>query len=139
MAWKRECIFYIKGEPEEIIDPDTNEALGEVAHINVVVRADEVAANFCIARTFRTRRIKVSEALEGGPLYGSVSASLNPLAKSFQPLRQAQYEVRVETLRLDPKKGQPINPSDSIVKVGDLAESVQPDKDINPVTTTLFR
>lgn len=131
--------FYIKGEPDEIIDPDTNEQLGKIAHIKVVVRADEVADKLCIAHTFRTRRIQVSEAVEGGSLYGSVGASLNPLAKSLQPPRQAQYEEKVETLRLDPKKGRPINPADSIVKVGDIAVFVEPEEDIDPVTTTLFR
>jgi hypothetical protein len=131
--------FYIKGEPEEITDPDTDQVLGEVAPIKVVVRADEVAEKFCIARTFRSRRVKVSDAVEGGVLYGSLGAGMNPLRDALQPPRPAKFETQIETLRMDPKKGSPIKAAESVVQRGDVAESVSEDEDINPVTTTLFR
>ncbi len=131
--------FYIKGEPEAIFDPDTKEPLGEVAHIKVVVRADEVAEKFCIARTFRTSRVKVSEAVTGGSLYDQIGGTINPLRSALQPPKPAQYETRIETLAIDPRKGRPIREADSVVKIGDVAESVATGEDINPVTTTLFR
>ena len=129
--------FYIKDKPIDVLDPDTGEQLGSVTPIKVVVRVAEVSERFCIARTFRTHRVKVSEAVQGSPLYQAMRWS--SLGSQLRPPQPAQYETRVETFRLDPKKGEPINLSESVVNVGDVAESVLEDEDIDPVTTTLFR
>lgn len=128
--------FYIKGEPIEIKDPDTDELLGNVTPIKVVVRAEEVSERFCIARTFRTHRVKVKDEVKASPLYTAMRGSLG---MQLQPPEPAKFETRVETLRFDPKKGEPISSSESVVNIGDVVESVLEGEDINPVTTTLFR
>lgn len=128
--------FYIKGESIDVPDPDTGESLGEVSPIKIVVRAEEVSERFCIARTFRSRRVKVRDAIPGNDALGK---TLGSWRQQLQPPRPAEYETRVETLRMDPAKGSPIDVSESIVRVGDVAESVLSGEDIDPVTMTLFR
>ena len=132
---ERGTYFYVKADPIGITDPDTGESLGEVLPIKIVVRADEVSERFCIARTFRSRRVLVQEAQPGNEGLGRAIGSWR---QQLQPPRPAQYETRVETLRIDPKKGAPIAEYESVVSVGDLVESVLKGEDINPVTTTLF-
>ncbi|MCK9824030.1 hypothetical protein NOCD_11095 [Nocardioides cavernae] len=128
--------FYVRDEPVVITDPDSGESLGEVLPIKIVVRADEVDEKFCIARTFRSRRVLVREAEPGNDQFGAV---LKSWRAQLQPPRPAEYETRVETLRVDPTKGSPIDDRDSIVRVGDVVESVLAGEDIDPVTTTLFK
>lgn len=126
--------FYVRAEPLTITDPDTEEPLGEVLPIKIVVRAEEVSEKFCIARTFRSRQVKVRDAEPGNELLLGLD-----WRRQLQPPRPAQYETQVETLRMDPKKGSPISASESVVRVGDVVESVLRGEDIDPVTTTLFR
>lgn len=128
--------FYIKDEPLEITDPDSGKPIGTVSPIKVVVQAEEIADKFCIARTFRTSRVKISDEIKGGSLYGAISTGR--LDNWLQPPKPAQFETKIETLRYDPKKGKQISSGESVVKIGDLAESVSTGEDINPVTTTLF-
>jgi hypothetical protein len=124
--------FYVRAEPIEVTDPDSGVVLGEVSPIKVVVEVAEVAEKFSIARTFRTRRVRVDSGARAGSMLGSVSSM-------FQPPRQAAFETQVETLRPDPKLGTPIREQDSIVNRGDVVESVPPGENADPVTTTLFR
>lgn len=126
-------IFYVRDEPIEVRDPDSDEVLGSVTPIKVVVRAEEVTERICIARTFRSTRVLVAAAVPGGAMHGGGLGNL------FQPPRPAEFETRTETLRLDPNMGEPIDDYDSVVQVGDLVESVLPGEDTNPVTTTLFK
>ena len=135
---KPDMYFYIKDDPIEVTDPDSGEVIGNVTPIKVVVKVHEVADKFLIARTFRSRKILVEEARPGGSLYNSVVGA-GRLDNFLQPPRPAQYDTQIETLRLDRKKGEYISESDSVVQVGDAAESVVKGEDINPVTTTLFR
>jgi hypothetical protein len=130
--------FYIKGDPIDIADPDTNESLGSVTPIKIVVQVGEVSEKFCIARTFRSQRVKVADAVKGGDLYSSFAMG-GGLGRQFQPPQPAKYETRVETLRIDPKRGEPLALGDSVVSVGDAVESVLEGEDIDPVTTTMFR
>lgn len=134
---KPDMYFYIKDDPIEVTDPDSGDVIGNVTPIKVVVRVHEVAEKFCIARTFRSRRILVEEAKTGGSLYNVMGAGR--LDNYLQPPRPAKFDTQVETLRLDPKKGEYISENESVVQVGDAAESVLKGEDINPVTTTLFR
>lgn len=133
--------FYVRDQPVAVKDPDTGDVLGEVSPIKIVVRAEEVAPRFCIARTFRSRRVMVREEEPGNPGLAGLSGVLGVESwrQQLQPPRPAEYETRIETLRMDPKKGSPISASESVVRVGDLVESVIKGEDINPVTTTLFR
>lgn len=129
--------FRVKDEAVRVEDPDTGELLGEVSPVKVVVRAEEVDEKFCIARTFRSRRVLVKEAQPGNEALGR--ALMGEWRQQLQPPRPAQYETKVETLRMDPKKGSPISHTESVVRVGDSVESVLEGEDIDPVTTTLFR
>lgn len=131
--------FYIKSDPITVTDPDSKEELGQVSPIRAVVQVWEVAEKFCIARTFRTKRVKVSDAVQGGEMYRSLSLATGGLGRQLQPPRPAQYETRTETLRLDRNADQELPTSESVVSVGDVVESVLEGEDIDPVTTTLFR
>ena len=128
--------FRVMAEAIDVPDPDTGESLGQVSSVKVVVRVDEVAERFAIARTFRTRRVKVSDAQPGNE---NVGLALTSWRQSIQPPIPAKYETRVETLKADPRAGAPISESESVVRVGDIVELILPGEDWDPVTTTLFR
>lgn len=130
--------FYVKGDPIEVIDPDTQELLGSVTATKAVVQVREVGPKFCIARTFRTRRVKVQDATKGGSLYGMTS-NVGGLGAALQPPQPAKYETQSETLRIDPNEGEPLDPWESVVNVGDRVESLLEGESLDPATTTLFR
>jgi hypothetical protein len=118
-------LFRVKGPDVTIKDPDTGDILGKVSKVKVVVRVEEVADRFSIARTFRTRRVNIGGEydLTGG------------LARMLQPPR---WETRVETLRRNTRDGESIDPSESVVSVGDIVETAD-EGDEDAVTTTTWR
>lgn len=128
--------FKVKGKDVPVIDPDSEEELGVVSPVKVVVQVDEVAPKFSIARTFRQHQVKVQEATEGGAGYYATSGGLRGM---FQPPAPEKWETRVETLRLDPSKGEPLPETQSVVSPGDVVESVLEGESIDHVTTTLFK
>jgi len=130
-------IFLVKGQPDKIVDPDTEEVLGEVEPVKVVVRVEAVDTKFAIARTFRTRRVMTDAGDPGNPM-GRASAYLS-LARQLQPPRPPTYETRTETLRLDPSKNRPLSPSDSAVNVGDRVVQLGEGQDVDQMTFTVFR
>lgn len=131
--------FAIKGPPVEVTDPETNEPIGSVAPVKVVVQVADVDEKFCIARTFRTRSVLVRAAQEAGPMYNGL-VGVGRLDSYLQPPRPAEYETLVETLRVNPDAvGVPIAEEESAVQVGDIAESLAKGDDVNPATMTLFR
>lgn len=127
--------FYIMGDPEEITDPDSGEPLGEVTPIKAVVRVREVGTRFCIARTYRTRKVQVAEAKEGSAYMKSI---MNPLGDLLQPPAPAKYETRFDTFRIDPQEGVPIDETESVVSVGDIAQSLIEGESLDPATATLY-
>ncbi|MEW2508403.1 hypothetical protein AB0878_48890 [Amycolatopsis sp. NPDC047767] len=116
--------FRVKGQPISVVDPDTKEEIGTIAKVKVVVRVVEVAERFCIARTFRSRKINVGGDHPGLGISGM-----------FQP---PKWETRVETLRRDPSADTEISATESIVSVGDLVELADPD-DLEAEATTIWR
>ncbi len=118
-------IFRVKGADIDVTDPDTGEPLGQVSRIKVLVRAEEVAEKFCIARTFRTRNVNV-----GGTNVAGLS-----LSEMFQP---PKWETRVETLRRDPEADTRMSAAQSVVSVGDLVETAD-DEDMDAAATTAWR
>jgi len=113
----------VSGSPTKIVDPDTDELLGEVVHTKAVVRVYEVQTRFSLARTFRTRRVNV-----GG--------SGSPFGRIFEP---ARFENRVETLRRSDSAGKPLSLEESVVSIGDIAEVIESD-DVNDIpSTTVWR
>lgn len=119
-------IFRVKGAPIDITDPDSGASLGTVSSVKLFVRAEEVDGKFCIARTFRTKRVNV-----GG--YGGIGS----LSGILQP---PKYETRVETLRRGRYAGEPISEEESLVEVGDLVESLADGEEVDAdITTTLWR
>lgn len=130
-------IFRVNGDKIVVIDPESGEDIGNVAPVKVFVRVEEVGQKFAIARTFREKRLKVQDAVEAGP--GYYSLKLGGLGGMFQPPAPAKWETRIETLRSDPTKGEPLHAEDSLVAVGDTVESVPADENIDQITTTLYR
>lgn len=130
-------VFKVKGDEIEVPDPDTGESLGVVAPVKVFVEVAEVADKFSIARTFRERRVKIQDAVEGGAGYYATKGL--GFQSMFQPPSPAKWEVQVETLRMDPSQGEPLPPSQSVVSVGDIVESVLDDEEVDQITTTLFK
>jgi hypothetical protein len=119
-------IFRIKGSPLEVTDPDTGEVLGVVSRAKVLVQVVEVGGKFCIARTFRSRRVNVG---------GKFDVGSSGLSRMLQP---PKWETRYETLRRAPSEGEEIEESDSIVAIGDLVELVD-EEDVDAEETTIWR
>ena len=99
-------------EPEEIIDPDTNEAIGQVLRAKVVVRVKRVARGFSVAETFKKERINSGG---DGLLGGSLAALMSP----------PKWEERLQTLRTSESTWEKLPPMESFVKTGDPAHQVK--------------
>ena len=102
-------IFSIIGEPEQIIDPENNEILGEVLIVKSRVKAKTVTDKFTIATT-KWADIRLS-ALEGS--FDSSSGALDNAEKDHG-------DLFVEEAELQPWKAL----SESPVKVGDTVEAL---------------
>ncbi|MFT2753990.1 hypothetical protein [Clavibacter sp. Sh2088] len=107
-----------------ITDPDTNEPLGDIKVVKIVVRAIEVAPKITLARTFRTRTINVG---------GTGALGLRGLASAMQ---EPNFVEKVEKLTLDRNSPRKIDPKDSAVGRGDPFESAQPEEveDVRSIT-----
>lgn len=99
-----------------VTDPDTEESLGDIRMVKIVVRAVEVAPKITLARTFRTRRVNLGG--NGGLGIGGLASAL----------REPQYVEQVEKLTLDKNAPRKIDPKDSVVDRGDPFESAEPDE-----------
>lgn len=130
-------LFRVKDDPVEVVDPDSGETLGQVNPVKVVVRVAEVSQKFCIARTYRSKRVQVSEGRKASPLYSVMRGGA--LADALQPPVPAQYETRIETLRRDPIAGEPLDDFDSVVSVGDVVEQATDGDASDSASTTLYR
>lgn len=117
----------VTSEPRQIVDPETQEVLGEIVETKAVVRVFEAQSKFALARTFRTRSVNV-----GGTGIGTVTA----MAKVFSP---PKYETRIETLKRDTSGGEPLAPEESSVQVGDLVELVDGDDVDDIPSSSLWR
>lgn len=102
------------GDPVKVEDPETGEVLGEIRRVKVLVKVVDVSERFCVARTYRSRRINVG----GG--FG-----MTDLSKLFEP---PKYEYVVETLERDPKQ-RGLAPTKAVVAVGDPVESLLSSED----------
>lgn len=102
-------IFSIIGEPEQIIDPENNEILGEVLIVKSRVKAKTVTDKFTIATT-KWADIRLN-ALEGS--FDSSSGALDNAEKN-------QGDLFVEEAEIQPWKAL----SESPVKVGDTVEAL---------------
>jgi hypothetical protein len=99
----------LDGDPFKVEDPETGEVLGEIRRVKVLVRVKEVSDLFCVARTYRTRRVNT----------GGTNTSLS-LSKMFQP---PKYELLVETLERNPDQRE-VDETRALVNVGDPVESL---------------
>lgn len=91
----------------DIKDPETQEVLGSISRIKIVVRAAEVAERITIAQTFRTKEVNVGGS--GVNIFGGL-------------MTPPKYVDQVETLRRGEDQAQPIGLKESIVAVGDPFE-----------------
>lgn len=105
-----------------VTDPETNEPLGDIRVVKIVVQAVEVAAKMTLARTFRTRRVNVGG--QGG--LGSIASWM------VEP----KWVEQVEKLRLDENTPRKIDPADSVVQRGDPFETASPGEieDVRSIT-----
>ncbi|NJI61167.1 hypothetical protein HCX50_17205 [Microbacterium oxydans] len=118
-------VIVIDPETTSVADPETGEDLGGLKRIKAVLRVVEVADKLSLARTFRTRKVRVS----GGMGSGGIS---NILA-------EPKYEVRVETLELDPLAGRPLSEDASAIATGDPFEVTTKEEAEDQRTVTLWR
>ncbi|MBF4604703.1 hypothetical protein [Curtobacterium sp. VKM Ac-2884] len=107
-----------------ITDPDTNEPLGDIKVVKIVVRAIEVAPRITLARTFRTRRVNVG---------GTGALGMRNIVAAMQ---EPEYVDKVEKLTLDKNSPRKIDPKDSVVGRGDPFESAEPEEveDVRSIT-----
>ncbi|MEH1030003.1 hypothetical protein V6W11_19855 [Micromonospora profundi] len=100
----------LDGDPYKVKDPETGQLLGEIRRVKVLVKVKEVSDLFCIARTYRTRRVNT----------GGRNTTTLSLEKMFQP---PKYEYLVETLERHPRQRE-VDPDKALVDVGDPVESL---------------
>ncbi|WP_140400725.1 hypothetical protein [Gulosibacter sp. 10] len=120
-----EYVIIIDPDTQSITDPETGENLGGLKRIKAVLRVVESTAKLSLAKTFRTRRVRVSGGL-GGAGFGNMFA-------------EPKYETRVETLQLDPQAGLPISEEDSAISLNDPFEVVSAEEAEDTRTVTLWR
>lgn len=104
---KSGAIFSIIGEAEEIIDPFTNESLGEVKVIKSRVKAVEVAEKFSIATTkWNEKQFKF------------LNSFLGTINDSMESNELDEGELKVEFSDIQPWKAK----SEQPVRVGDVVK-----------------
>lgn len=118
-------VIVIDPETTSVLDPESGEDLGGLKRIKAVLQVVEVADRLSLARTFRTRKVKVAGGYGSG---GIVSMFSEP-----------KYETQVETLELDPLAGRPISEDASAITTGDPFEVTSRDEAQDQRTVTLWR
>lgn len=108
----------------DIKDPETDEVLGSISRVKIVLKAVEVAERITIARTFRTKEVNV-----GG-------SGVNILGNLMTPPKVVD---KVETLRRGEGQPTPIGLQESIVGIGDPFESAQADEVDTARSVSLWR
>ena len=119
-------IHVIDPNTESITDPETGDDLGGVKRIKAVLRVVEVTPKLSLARTFRTRRVRVGGGMGGSSGFGNIFS-------------EPKYETRVETLQMDPRAGKPISEEESVIEVSDPFEVVSAEDAEDTNTVTLWR
>ena len=100
-------IFSIMGEPEQIVDPETGENLGEVTVVKSRVKASEVAEKFTIATTkWKSTRLTLFNSFLGG------------INKNIETFEMDEGELNVDPAEIKPWKAK----SEAPVRVGDIVQ-----------------
>jgi len=108
----------------EVRDPDTNEVLGSVELVKILVKIVEVDAKLSVGRTFK-------KVFVPGRPSTSIHRFSSSLASSIFGDEGTPDTVRVETLRSDePFASQDIDPADSFINRGDPAVQVVTQGDV---------
>src|SRR5690242_6972321 len=89
-----DSIFFILGEPENIVDPDTKEVLGSVSVTKSRLKASQVFEKFTIARTSWTvYRYHTTKGIYGlFPSAGQIETSVEEVDEG--PLRVLEQELQ---------------------------------------------
>lgn len=93
-------------ELHDITDPDTQEVIGSVNRPKVRVQVGITEDRFCIAHTFRRKRVNI-----GGRGLG--------IAMDPSILQAPKWVMRAETLKTSESTWEDLSERDSIVKTGD--------------------
>ena len=104
--------FDILADPDDIVDPDTNEVLGSIDRPKVRVRVTHVQEKLSVAATFRKKRVNI-----GGTGLGA-GWSISEL------MRPPKWVTEYETLRTEEKTWEDLDEEESYVNVGDLIVQV---------------
>ena len=105
-------IFYILGEPEPVIDPDTKEELGRVHVAKKKVKASQVFDKFTIATTTWVDRVRVNSYLS------AFFDTLDPA--SVREVTKSEGDLIVDPKDLQPWKAKTEVP----VKIGNEVEAL---------------
>ena len=112
-------------ELHDILDPDTHEVIGSVNRPKVRVQVGTTADRFCVARTFRRRRVNI----------GGRGLSIGYAASLFEP---PNWVTRSETLKTTEDTWEDLSEQDSYVKTGDpavqVSDSMTTEEEDAPVT-----
>lgn len=118
-------VVVIDPDTQSVLDPETGDDLGGLKRIKAVLRVVEATPRISLAKTFRTKRVRVGGGIGSSPLTGMFS--------------DPKYETRVETLQLDPQAGLPISEEDSAISPKDPFEVVTAEEAEDTRTVTLWR
>jgi hypothetical protein len=98
-------------EPEDVIDPETQESIGRIFRSKVVVKVKRVGKRFSMAETFKKERVNV----------GGTASPLDSFAALLSP---AKWEDRQQTLRTTESTWEKLPDEQSFVKTGDPVKQV---------------
>ncbi|WP_412161470.1 hypothetical protein [Curtobacterium flaccumfaciens] len=107
----------------DIRDPETDEVIGSISRIKIVLEAVEVADSLTVARTFRSEEVNVGGT---GALLGSIMSA-------------PKYVRKVETLRRGEDSPAPLSAKESVVAIGDPFERASADEVENSRSVSLWR
>ena len=96
----------LASELHDIRDPDTDEVIGSVSRPKVRVRVGITEDRFCVAHTFRRRRVNI----------GGRGLGIGYSTKLFEP---PNWVARSETLKTSEDTWEDLSEKDSYVKTGD--------------------
>jgi len=99
---------------ENILDPDTGEALGSLSRVKVQVRVTSVQERIAVAETFHKSEVKI-----GG--LGAMSSYRSTVGALAQLFMEPTTLTRYETLKSTGKEHDSLDEKDSFVKIGDVA------------------
>lgn len=100
---------------QNVVDPDTEDNLGNIRAFKIALRVEQVSKRLCVASTYKTYRRNL----------GGEGIGIGNMMQSLSPPNWVDIQ---ETLKIESDDAKPIEPSVSKVQVGDIFEVISEDE-----------